>query len=272
VIGGAIIVFMYPKYFDIHSHLDFPKFDDDREEVISRMRENEVFTISVGTDLENSKKVVEIAEKNENVFAIIGLHPNDNHLEGFEEEDYTELAKSKKVVGVGECGLDFFRLNNENRDVEKIRQISIFNKQIDFAVKHDLPLMIHIREAHEETLKILQEKKKHYGDRLRGNIHFFSGGVDLAKKYIDLGFTISFTGVVTFTSDYDEVIRQMPLDKIMSETDAPFVAPVPFRGQRCEPAYVKEVVKRIAEIKNLDFEEVRTKMVENALREFKITL
>ena len=107
---------------------------------------------------------------------------------------------------------------------------------------------------------------------MRGNIHFFSGGVDLAKKYIDLGFTISFTGVVTFASDYDEVIRQMPLDKIMSETDAPFVAPVPFRGQRCEPAYVKEVVKRIAEIKNLDFEEVRTKMVENALREFKITL
>lgn len=270
---------MYPKYFDIHSHLDFPKFDDDREEVISRMKENGVFTVSVGTDLENSKKVVVIAEKNENVFAIIGLHPNDNHLEDFKEEDYAELAKSKKVVGVGECGLDFFRLNNENRDVEKIRQISIFNKQIDFAVKHDLPLMIHTREAHEETLKILQEKKKaylpngtEYGDRLRGNIHFFSGGVDLAKKYVDLGFTISFTGVITFASDYDEVIRQIPLDKIMSETDTPFVAPVPFRGQRCEPIYVKEVVKKIAEIKNMDFEVVRAKMVENALREFKITL
>ncbi|MDD2935542.1 MAG: TatD family hydrolase, partial [Candidatus Pacebacteria bacterium] len=144
-----IILFMQPKYFDIHSHLDFSKFDDDRGDVISRMKENGIFTISVGTDLENSKKAVAIAEKNENVFAIIGLHPNDNHLEDFKEEDYTELAKSKKIVGVGECGLDFFRLNNENRDVEKIRQINIFKKQIDFAVKHNLPLMIHIREAHK---------------------------------------------------------------------------------------------------------------------------
>ncbi|MBU4480326.1 TatD family hydrolase [Patescibacteria group bacterium] len=256
------------NYFDIHSHLESSKFDQDREEIISRMKDEGVFTITVGTDLENSKKAVRLADKYENIFASIGLHPTDVK-EDFKEEDYLELVKNKKVVAIGECGLEFFRLGEDAED-EKQRQIDIFKKQIDFAVKYDKPLMIHCRDAHTEVINILTEKKKEYGERLRGNIHFFSGDVDMAQVYLDLGFMMSFTGVITFTKDYDEVIKFIPLDKIMSETDAPFVAPVPYRGKRCEPTYVKETVKRIAEIKELDEEVVKKAMIENAQEFFKI--
>ncbi len=263
---------MKPNYFDIHSHLEFPKFDQDREEIISRMKDEGVFTIAIGTDLEKSKQVVRLAEKYENIFASIGLHPTDSK-EDFNEKDYKELVKNSKVVVIGECGLEFFRLTERQGlsvGQEKRRQINIFKKQIDFAVKYNKPLMIHCRDAHAETIEILEKKKQEYGDKLRGNIHFFSGDIEIAKKYIELGFTISFTGVITFASQYDEVIKEISLDHIMVETDAPFVAPVPYRGKRCEPLYVKEVVKRIAEIKNMEFEEVREKMVENAIRFFGI--
>ena len=256
------------NHFDIHSHLESPKFDKDRDELISRMQDEGVFTITVGTDLENSKRAVRLANKYENVFASIGLHPNDN-LEDFREKDYIELVKNPKTVAIGECGLEFFRLG-EDAEEEKRRQIDIFEKQIDFAVKYDKPLMIHVRDAHLEVLNILDKKKKEYGRILRGNIHFFSGDVELAKKYIDLGFAISFTGVITFTNDYDEVVREIPLEYIMSETDAPFVAPKPHRGERNNPLYVKEVVKRIAEIKGLGEKEVEKVMVENAIKFFKI--
>lgn len=272
------------NYFDIHSHLESSKFDQDREEVISRMQDEGVFTISVGTDLENSKKVVRLAEKYQNIFASIGLHPTDSK-EDFNESDYVELVKNKKVIAIGECGLEFSKRrgtmqnergkNAENDyesmfEIEKQRQINIFKKQIDFAVKYDKPLMVHTRDAHLETISILREKKNtllldgtEYGDRLRGDIHFFSGDIDIAKEYLDLGFMMSFTGVITFTKDYDEVIKFIPLDKIMSETDAPYVAPIPYRGKRCESIYVKEVIKRIAEIKGLDIETVKKAMVKN---------
>lgn len=273
------------NHFDIHSHLESSKFNEDRQKVISRMKDEGVFTIVVGTDLENSKKVVRLADKYENIFASIGLHPTDKK-EDFKEEDFLELVKNPKVVAVGECGLEFSRLVpsettivyddlsltglSDNSEEEKTRQIDIFEKQIDFAVKYDKPLMIHCRDAHFETINILNEKKKQYGEKLRGNIHFFSGDVDVAQAYLDLDFTMSFTGVITFTKDYDEVIRYIPLEKIMSETDAPYVAPVPYRGKRCEPLYVKEVVKRIAEIKGLDEEIVKKTMVENAIKFFNL--
>lgn len=257
---------MQLNYFDIHSHLESPKFDKDREDIISRMQDEGVFTITVGTDLENSKRAVRLSDKYENVFASIGLHPTDMK-EDFREKDYVGLVENSKTVAIGECGLEFFRLG-ENAEDEKKRQIDIFKKQIDFAVKYDKPLMIHCREAHIETIEILEEKKKQFGDKLKGNIHFFSGDVEIAKKYIELGFTISFAGVITFAKDYDEVIKEISLDKIMSETDSPYVAPVPYRGQRSEPIFVKEVVKRIAEIKGLDYEEVKKVVVENAIRIF----
>jgi len=208
-----------------------------------------------------------LAEKYENVFASIGLHPSDT-LEDFNEKDYIDLVKNPKMVAIGECGLEYSPVKQGLTENEKEKQVGIFRKQIDFAVKYDKPLMIHVRDAHKEVIEILESKKEKYGEKLRGNIHFFSGDVEIAKKYIKLGFMISFTGVITFAHQYDEVIKEIPFDHIMVETDAPFVAPVPYRGKRCEPIYVKEVVKRIAEIKEMEYEEVKKKMVENATKFF----
>ncbi|OHA91494.1 MAG: hypothetical protein A2832_00590 [Candidatus Zambryskibacteria bacterium RIFCSPHIGHO2_01_FULL_44_22b] len=245
-----------PKYFDVHSHLEACQYDADREEVIKRLKESDTHTIVIGTDLESSQKAVELAEKHEEIYASIGIHPTDR-LESFEVEKFASLVKHPKVVSIGECGFDFYHAKKEE-DYE--RQKKLFVDQIEFAVKHNKPLMIHARNAYEELLETLREFKG-----LRGNIHFFAGSWEIAQKFLELGFSLSFTGVITFTHDYDEVIRNAPLDKILSETDAPYVAPVPYRGKRNEPAYVSEVVKRIAEIRGEDFELVRTSLVRNAL-------
>ncbi len=263
---------MKPKYFDIHSHINFSKFDNDRDEVIDRMRSEDVWAIVVGTDLKTSKEVVELAEKNENVYATVGLHPDDNKKENFNKDDYKELVKNKKVVAVGECGLDYFRLNGNEDD--KKRQKSNFIKQIEFALENNLPLMLHFRpsgesmDAYEDGLEILSGYKKEHGDKLRGNSHFFAGNLEIAKRFVEIGFTLSFTGVITFADSYDEIIREIPLESIMSETDCPFVAPVPHRGRRCEPIHVKEVVKRIAEIRGENIEKVQDVLVNNAFRMF----
>ena len=265
---------MKPKYFDIHSHINFSKFDDDREDVVKRMHEQSVWAIVVGTDLQTSKEVVELADKNENIYATIGLHPDDNRKEDFNLEDYKELVKNKKVVAIGECGLDYFRIKQGEQGGTKKRQKDNFIKQIEFAIENDLPLMLHFRpsgksmDAYEDGLEILSEYKERYKEKLRGNSHFFAGNLEIAKQFVAIGFTLSFTGVITFADSYDEIIREIPLEMIMSETDCPFVAPVPYRGGRCEPVYVKEVVKRIAEIRGEDTETVQKALVNNAFRMF----
>ena len=261
-----------PKYFDVHSHLHAPQYDADREEVIKRMVDAGTNTILVGTDLEDSKRAVEIAEKHDGMYATIGIHPVEDTTRVFDEPTFSRLVKNPKVVAIGECGLDFFHAKKED-DFE--RQKKLFIDQINFALKHKKPLMIHARNAYEELFEILSEFKG-----LSGNIHFFAGSWAQAEKFLDLGFTLSFTGVITFptsprlrgtsTHDYDEVIKKAPLDKILSETDSPYVAPVPYRGKRNEPAYVSEVVKKIAEIRGLGLKETNQALVENAKRLFKI--
>ncbi|MCI0542205.1 TatD family hydrolase [bacterium] len=258
------------RFVDIHSHIQDSRYDVDREEVLARMRERQVAALVVGTDLEMSRKAIALAEKHENLFATIGLHPTDNQKEGFSEKEYRGLALNEKVVAIGECGLDYFRLTPEKSIEEKKRQREIFEKQIELAVLLNLPLMLHCRDAHEDVLDILNTKKKEHGEKLRGNVHFFSAGKDVAKKYLNLDFTLSFTGVITFTRDYDEALIYAPLDMIMSETDCPYVAPVPYRGRRNEPVYVEEVVKKMAEVRGEEFEKVRVAMVENSKRVFKI--
>lgn len=263
-----------PKYFDIHSHLNFGEYDADREEVIERLNLTDTNTIVVGTDFESSERALELAKMHERVYACIGVHPVDNPSASFEVERFSKLISHKKVVAVGECGLDFFRTPRSLGEVgqqEYERQKKLFLEQIEFALTHDKPIMIHSREAYENLLDILEPLKKIHGEKLRGNIHFFAGNVDVAKRFIDTGFTLSFTGVITFTRDYDEVIRYAPLDMIMSETDAPFVAPTPYRGKRNEPSYVSEVVAKIAEIRNEDLEEVKKALVLNAFRLFQIS-
>lgn len=250
-----------PKYFDIHSHLNFPDYDSDRVQVIERLKETGTHTITIGTDLKSSKSAVELAEKYEEIYACIGIHPVDGTNQSFEKEKFGELVKHPKVVAVGECGLDFY---HADKSTNYERQKKLFLDQIDFALTYDKPIMIHTRNAYEELLKILEPIKQERGAKLRGNVHFFAGSVAVAKRFFDIGFTVSFTGVITFTRDYDEVIRFAPINKIMSETDAPFVAPVPHRGKRNEPSYVSEIVRKIAEIRGEDKEQIRTALVNNA--------
>ncbi len=269
-INFVIVQLMKPKYFDIHSHLNFSTFNSDREEVVKRMCDKSVWTISVGTDLETSKEVVELANKYDNIFATVGLHPDSHKGLTFVEDDYRELVRNKKVVAVGECGLDYFRIGSDESD--KKRQKENFERQIQFAIDNDLPLMLHFRpsggamDAYIDGIEILNS----YTDILRGNSHFFAGDLETAKRFLNIGFTLSFTGVITFAKSYDEIIKYAPLDMIMSETDAPFVAPVPHRGKRSEPVYVKEVVKHIAKIRKEDTEKVRKTLLNNAFKLFSI--
>jgi TatD DNase family protein len=278
-----------PKYIDIHSHVNFSAFDPDRDEVIKRALKNDTWVINVGTQVDTSKKAIEIAHKYpEGVYAIIGLHPihtgasfhDKKELgeegkeftsrgEQFDKEAYRTLIADPKVVGVGECGLDYYRV--EEKYIEN--QKENFIKQIELANEANKPLMLHIRNnpedksrnAYADSLEIL---KKHA--KVKGDVHFFAGSLADAKAFNDFGFTLSFTGVITFANSYDEVIRNTPLHMIMTETDAPYVTPVPYRGKRNEPLYVSEVVKRIAEIKGMDIDEVVRAVIQNAQRVFKI--
>ncbi|PIR58182.1 MAG: hypothetical protein COU71_00060 [Parcubacteria group bacterium CG10_big_fil_rev_8_21_14_0_10_38_31] len=262
---------MRPKLFDIHSHLNFPEFDKDREEMIAKMKEKEIFSIIIGTDECTSRGAIELAESavaDENLFASVGVHPTshmeDEFLHGDLSSMWREFAKHPKVVAIGECGIDLFR--KDKSDLK--RQADIFKEHIELAIEVGKPLMIHCRNAHDEVLEILGHYHSIHGDKLRGNIHFFSGDMGIAQKYFNLGFSISFAGVITFSRDYDEVIRNAPLDKIMIETDSPFVAPVPHRGKRNEPLYVTEIAKKIAEIRGISYEEVAKVTTDNALRLF----
>lgn len=251
-----------PKYFDAHSHPTFPDYQKDWEEVIKRLRDTDTHTISVGTDLESSQKSVELAGKYPEIYACIGIHPVDDPSKVFDREEFEKLVQHPRVVAIGECGMDFYHAKKEE-DYE--RQKKLFLDQIDFALAYNKPLMIHARNAYEEILEILEPLKIEHGPKLRGDIHFFAGNWETAQRFFAIDFTVSFTGVITFTEDFDEVIKNAPLDKILSETDAPFVSPVPYRGKRNEPSYVSEVVKRIAEIRGEDLEVVREALVQNAL-------
>jgi len=266
-----------PKYIDVHAHVNFSAFDADRDEVIRRALQADTWMINVGTQIDTSRKAVEIAEKyDEGVYAIVGLHPIHSTAsyhdkqelgeegkeftsrgENFDKDAYRALLKNPKVVGIGECGLDYYRMDPESIENQKKNFIS----QIELANEVGKPLMLHIRQAYKDAYEILKEHA-----RVRGNVHFFAGTWAEARAFIDLGFTLSFTGVITFARDYDQVIRNAPLEMILSETDCPYVAPVPHRGKRNEPLYVKEVVKRIAEIKDLPEKDVAEALFDNARR------
>ncbi len=171
------------------------------------------------------------------------------------------MLKDPKVVAIGECGLDYYRMEPESIEKQK----KAFIEQVELANEIGKPLMLHIRNAYKDALEILKQYAK-----VKGDVHFFAGTSEDAKGFLDFGFTLSFTGVITFTHDYDEVIKNIPLDMIMSETDSPYVTPVPYRGKRNEPSYVREVVKKIAEIKGLPEEEVAKAIIANAKRVFAI--
>lgn len=278
-----------PRYIDIHAHVHFSAYDQDRGDVITCTLEHDTWMINVGTKLATSKGAVALAEQYEQgVYAIVGLHPIhtsasfhdkdeigeegvpfNSHGETFDIEAYCALVSHPKVVGIGECGLDFFRPTGDRAEYEA-RQRKAFVTQIELAIETDKPLMIHCRDAYPEVLAMLSEYRAIHGERHRGNFHFFAGDVAQAKQILDLGFTMSFTGVITFAQDYKKLVEYVPLDRMMTETDCPYVTPVPYRGQRNEPMYVAEVVKKIAEIKGWDEEATAEQLFSNAKDFFRL--
>jgi len=266
------------KYFDAHTHVNFAAFKDDRSEAIMRAQDAGVIMNVVGTQLNTSISAVELAEKHGNVYATIGLHPIHTSKtfhdvqelgeggkeftsrgESFDAKAYKDLASHPLVIAIGECGLDYYRCDESTKLVQK----NAFIEQIELANSVGKPLMLHIRNAYEDALEILKAHAK-----VRGDVHFFAGDWEIAKEFLNLGFTLSFTGVLTFTHDYDDVVKKAPLDSILSETDAPYVAPVPHRGKRNEPLYVTEVVKSIAGIRGESVDEVSQQLFLNAARVF----
>jgi len=244
---------------DTHAHLEMSEFDKDRDEVIERALKNGIDTIiAVGINLEDSEKAISLAKRHDAVYATVGVHPHDaKSINTATYDSLKKLAAREKVVAYGEIGLDFFR-DRSPRDV----QINRFEEQLYLAAELNLPVVIHNRDAHRETFEIL---KKHKGN-LRGVLHCFSGDYEMAKKYIDLGYYISIPGTITFPNagKLVEVAEKIPMESLLIETDSPFLAPVPKRGKRNEPAYVAYVAKKVSEIRGLTLEAVGIATTENA--------
>ncbi len=251
---------------DTHAHLDMPEFKADLPQVIHRAREAGVSTImTIGIDPASCRKAIEIAEQYPDIFAILGIHPhdaarvNEQDLEGLKA-----LARHEKVKAWGETGLDFFR----NLSPQAI-QLGIFRRQIQIAKELKLPLVIHSRAATAETIACLREEK---AGAAGGVIHCFSGDAKAARQYLEMGFYISIPGVVTFNKAQvlREVVKGLPADKLLLETDAPFLAPVPHRGKRNEPAYVQYTAAACAEIRKQDISELAATTTANACRVFNL--
>ncbi|MEK7603876.1 MAG: TatD family hydrolase [Patescibacteria group bacterium] len=253
--------------FDTHCHPQFPQYDKDREEIIRRASDEEVSIICVGTDLKTSEEGITLAQKYKNMWATIGIHPNNlDEFNGI--GDYEKLLKQDKVIAIGEVGLDYYRTS----EIEKQKiQKEVFEQFINLAIKHKKPMVLHFRDsskgsagrAHKDALEILPKD-------IAGVSHSFTGNLTEAKEYVNRGMYLGFNGIITFARQYDEVVKYAPLENILLETDAPYLTPEPYRGQRNEPLYVIEVAKKVAELKNISIDEVIIKTTQNVINLFKI--
>ncbi len=281
----------YP-YVDLHSHLQFEDFDGDRESIIAEMKEKNVITINIGTTLETSVAGLDLALRySDTCYATLGLHPVYADESGLDElEKFSDTLKKTvqdeksrtHMVGIGECGMDFFRVkkddskedgiletgdNVENAEVKHFPiQEKVFERQIQLAQEYNLPLMIHVRDSYQKTLSILSKYFNTGEVKYRGNAHFFVGSMEEAQAFLDLGFSISFTGVITFVPVYEELVRFVPLERMFAETDSPYVSPKPYRGKKNTPVHVIEIYKKIAEIKGVSLSVVRETLYKNACR------
>jgi len=250
---------------DSHAHLDMDDFAADRDPVIKRAVQGGVARIvTIGIDLASSKKAIEIAKKYDFIYATVGYHPhNADEADPRDLEKLRALASEPKVVAWGEIGLDFFRRHSPPE-----KQVKAFERQLDIASEQGLPVIIHDRDAHTDLLRILKSRKKQY----RGVIHCFSGNYDLAMALIELGFCISFPGTVTYKNavDTQAVATRIPLERLLVETDCPYLTPLPFRGKRNEPLYVKHTAEKIAQLRQLDFEELAQAISANTIRLFNL--
>lgn len=283
-------------FFDSHTHLNLAAFDKDREGIIKKTLEQGVFVINIGTCYETSKKAIEISKRYKNCWATVGLHPshtiptkidknelsavNDLNVSAPEvfNEKFEALLKEPfdfaqgrpKVVAIGECGLDYSYLKDFSEE-EQIKYKKIeeeeFRRQIQAAKKYNLPLSLHVRDLYEKALMILEEEEY---ENKAAVFHFFAGKLEQAQKILKKGFYLGFSGVITYSKTMDQVIKNTPIEKILIETDAPYVAPVPYQGNRNEPIYVKEVAKKISQIKKLPLKQIEKVTFENTLRLFGI--
>jgi TatD DNase family protein len=281
---------------DSHAHLHFPAFDADIQDVLARTREANIGLITVGTKLATSQSGIRFAETHENIWCTIGLHPghvHDHHFVDeneethdaptpervFHEEQYAALVVHPKVVAIGEFGLDYSRVP-EGMGVEAFKedQRSVARAQLQFATKYGKPVVIHCRGgvttdvtgAHDDMRALIAEEIARGGIEKRGVIHCFTGTAEDAKKYAELGFLVSVTGIVTFGKSVAAAVKEIPLEQMMIETDCPYLAPVPHRGKRNEPANVALVAQAIADVKGISFAEVARVTTENAMRLFDI--
>jgi len=256
---------------DTHAHLDFAKFDGDRPAVLARAREAGVVAIvTIGVDLPSSRQAVALAEAHERVYAAVGMHPHDaKALDGEVLARFRELGRHGKVVAVGEIGLDFYR-DLSPRDVQR----RAFRAQLAWAARLGKPVVIHDRDAHEEIMDVLAGwAGEQQGSSLEGRLgvlHTFSGDLAMAERAMELGFYLSIAGPVTYQNARRlvEVVRALPLERLLVETDCPFLAPHPHRGKRNEPAYVRLVAERIAALKGVPLAEVAEATTANAQRLF----
>lgn len=274
---------------DYHTHVNFNAYKDDADEVIKRALKEGVFVVLVGTQVDTSKRAVEMATRYEKgVWAAVGLHPV--HVEGMEVDEeeshfatraevfdsaaYRSLAQHEKVVAIGECGLDYWHTVAVEA---RARQDRTLRQHLNLTDELDLPLILHCRgskedptDAYRDQLAILREYVEAGKIKRRGAIHCFISTWEIAQQYLELGFHIGFTGVITFpkTEQYAEVVRNTPFERILVETDCPYLAPVPMRGKRNEPLYVRYVAEKVAEIKGLAAQKVEKQLLENTLETF----
>ena len=250
--------------FDSHAHYDDERFNEDREAVLEKIQKEQVSrVINIGADLNSSLKSIELAKQHDFIYAAIGVHPHD--VQDLKEEDLETLlglAAHHKVVALGEIGLDYY-YDNSPREIQKLW----FREQIQLAKGIELPLVIHSRDAAEDTYHILEEAGAH---ELGGVIHCFSYSREMAERFVDLGFYIGIGGVITFPKAKKllEVVKHIPLNKLLIETDAPYLSPEPFRGRRNDSGYLKYVIQKIAEIKAVSEEEVTKVTYDNAMKLF----
>jgi TatD DNase family protein len=281
---------MQPKFLDAHTHVQLPAYDADRAAVLARARAASVAMVNIGTQATSSRAAVELAEQNpDDCWATVGYHPSHSNTEWhhdpgeqvssvpemFNADVFRELAAHPKVVAIGECGLDYYS-SGERRVVsgeDGQKQKEVFISQIEIAFEVKKALMIHCRDAFSDLISILNSQSVIRDLPYPGIIHFFSGTLEQAQQLLDMGFAFTFGGAITFPprkgkpeGDYDAIIRMLPLENILSETDAPFVAPQSHRGERNEPAYVVEVVKKLAELKNISVDQMAEQIWTNAER------
>ncbi|HEY8355373.1 MAG TPA: TatD family hydrolase [Methylophilaceae bacterium] len=249
---------------DSHCHLNFPELANNLTEIRAAMAEHDVgHALCISVNLREYPQVLEVATAYDNFFATVGVHPDYENEPPLNVEQLTTLAENPKVIGIGETGLDYFRLTG---DLEWQRER--FRIHIRAAIEANKPLVIHTRAAAEDTLRIMREER---ADKVGGVLHCFTESMDVARQAMDMGFHISFSGIVTFknATTLKEVARQVPLDRILVETDSPYLAPVPYRGKTNQPAYVKFVAEEVARLRDMSYEEFATATTDNFFRLFR---